>query len=147
MINFLPFIDMDLFYLLQEIHGLITSLKFSGIEIKTAHSLESWSGGVLVMVSGSVQTKQFSGWRRFVQTFFLAPQEKGYFILNDIFQLLDEEQVHQQQASMSVHNNFNSNINNATSAPEPGMILRQSTLFDGSFFMLRLRRPSLILKY
>ncbi|CAA6655341.1 unnamed protein product [Spirodela intermedia] len=101
-----------------QIHSLIMSLKFSGIEIKTAHSLESWSGGVLVMVSGSVQTKQFSGWRRFVQTFFLAPQEKGYFILNDIFHLLDEEQVHQQQVPMSVHNSFNSTIINATSAPD-----------------------------
>ncbi|MQL81320.1 hypothetical protein Taro_013794 [Colocasia esculenta] len=101
-----------------QIHNLIMSLKFSGIEIKTAHSLESWSGGVLVMVSGSVQTKEFSGCRRFVQTFFLAPQEKGYFVLNDIFHLRDEEQFDLPQAPMSVHNNFDPPVNTVVSVPE-----------------------------
>ncbi|XP_019180548.1 PREDICTED: uncharacterized protein LOC109175679 isoform X4 [Ipomoea nil] len=38
-----------------QIHTVIMSLHFTGIEIKTAHSLDSWNGGVLVMVSGSVQ--------------------------------------------------------------------------------------------
>jgi hypothetical protein len=46
-------------------------------------------GGVLVMVSGSLSTKS-TGKRNFTQTFFLAPQEKGYFVLNDIFRYLDE---------------------------------------------------------
>ena len=43
--------------ILQEIHNLVMCLNFKGIEIKTAHSLESWSGGILVMVSGFVQLK------------------------------------------------------------------------------------------
>lgn len=44
-----------------------------------------------MVVTGSVRSKYFTGWRKFVQTFFLAPQEKGYFVLNDIFQFVTEE--------------------------------------------------------
>ncbi|CAN1766925.1 Nuclear transport factor 2 [Linum perenne] len=73
------------------------SLNFAAIEIKTINSIESWNGGVLVMVSGSVKTKDFSGRKNFVHTFFLAPQETGYFVLNDIFQFIDSEVVYQQQ--------------------------------------------------
>ncbi|KAL9319006.1 hypothetical protein ACSQ67_015523 [Phaseolus vulgaris] len=65
-----------------QIHQLIMSLSYTGIEIKTAHSLESWSGGVLVMVSGSVQIKDFNQRRKFMQTFFLAPQEKGFLAMD-----------------------------------------------------------------
>ena len=64
-----------------QLHTVVMSLRYSGVEIKTAHSLESWNGGVLVMVSGSVHLKNFAGRRNFVQTFFLAPQEKGYLYL------------------------------------------------------------------
>lgn len=32
-------------------------------------------------------------WRKFVQTFFLAEQPNGYFVLNDIFRFLKEETV------------------------------------------------------
>ncbi|KAK9069016.1 hypothetical protein SSX86_013132 [Deinandra increscens subsp. villosa] len=74
-----------------QIHTLIQSLHFSGIEIKTINSLESWSQGIVVVVSGSVKSKLFSGWRKFVQTFFLAPQEKGYFVMNDIFHFVSED--------------------------------------------------------
>ena len=32
-------------------------------------------------------------WRKFVQTFFLAEQPNGYFVLNDIFRFLKEDAV------------------------------------------------------
>ncbi|CAN1270160.1 Nuclear transport factor 2 [Linum perenne] len=82
---------------MRRIHNIIMSLNFAAIEIKTINSIESWNGGVLVMVSGSVKTKDFSGRKNFVHTFFLAPQETGYFVLNDIFQFIDSEVVYQQQ--------------------------------------------------
>ncbi|XP_010262452.1 PREDICTED: putative G3BP-like protein isoform X2 [Nelumbo nucifera] len=106
-----------------QIHSLIMSLNFTGIEIKTAHSLDSWNGGVIVMVSGSVQTKDFNGKRKFMQTFFLAPQEKGYFVLNDIFHFLDEEPIHQQPAPILAQNAFDSTVNVPSSHPEPDYIL------------------------
>ncbi|MFS7894634.1 putative Ras GTPase-activating protein-binding protein [Helianthus anomalus] len=79
-----------------QIHSLVQSLHFSGIEIKTINSLESWSQGIIVVVSGSVKSKLFTGWKKFVQTFFLAPQEKGYFVMNDIFHFESEEVTHQR---------------------------------------------------
>ncbi|KAF8388288.1 hypothetical protein HHK36_026954 [Tetracentron sinense] len=103
----------------EQIHTLIMSLNFTGIEIKTAHSLESWSGGVVVMVSGSVQTKDFNGRRKFVQTFFLAPQEKGYFVLNDIFHFIDEELIHQHPEAILDQNNLDSKLDAAIPLPEP----------------------------
>lgn len=73
-----------------QIHSIVSLLNFTTIEIKTINSLDSWDGGVLVMVSGFVKIKDISGRRKFVQTFFLAPQEKGYFVLNDMFHFIDD---------------------------------------------------------
>lgn len=98
------------------------SLSYTGVEIKTAHSLESWNGGVLVMVSGSVQMKNFNRMRKFVQTFFLAPQEKGYFVLNDIFYFADEEPMHHFPAVLLSQNNLDSTLNGPTTVPETGLI-------------------------
>ncbi|GAA0165808.1 RNA metabolism protein [Lithospermum erythrorhizon] len=93
-----------------KIHALIMSLNYSGIEIKTAHSLESWNGGVLVMVSGSVHLKEINRRRKFVQNFFLAPQENGYFVLNDIFHFVDEEHILQHPVSYLTQNNFDAKL-------------------------------------
>ncbi|KZV27514.1 hypothetical protein F511_04565 [Dorcoceras hygrometricum] len=83
---------------MMQIHQLIMSLDFTGIEIKTINSLESWNGGVVVVVTGSVKSRDTMRWKKFVQTFFLAPQEKGYFVLNDMFHFGDEEVGHQPSA-------------------------------------------------
>ncbi|KAG0484451.1 hypothetical protein HPP92_008530 [Vanilla planifolia] len=61
----------------------LSALNFTEIEIKTAHSLKSWHGGVLVTVTGFVQAKDFICRRKFVETFFLAPQEKGLDSVQD----------------------------------------------------------------
>ncbi|KAI5680047.1 hypothetical protein M9H77_01274 [Catharanthus roseus] len=115
---------------MQQIHELIMSLNFTAIEIKTINSLASLSGGVLVVVSGFVKSKNFSGWRKFVQTFFLAPQEKGYFVLNDIFHFINEEAIneapivgvseatHQQPAHISADNEFESGPTSSSPPPE-----------------------------
>ncbi|CAL9157176.1 unnamed protein product [Musa hybrid cultivar] len=101
-----------------QIHHLVMCLNFNGIEIKSAQSLESWNGGVLVMVSGYVQLKEYSVRRKFVETFFLAPQEKGYFVLNDIFHLLEEEHIHQHPTVILAHSNLDTNLNAPSSVPE-----------------------------
>ncbi|KAJ4956809.1 hypothetical protein NE237_013592 [Protea cynaroides] len=104
---------------MMQIHTLIMSLNFTEVEIKAVHSLNSWEGGVLVKVSGCVRTNDFSGERKFVQTFFLAPQEKGFFVLNDIFSFLDQEQSHQHPTTMLAENNFESKLNASSPVPEP----------------------------
>ncbi|KAL6900624.1 hypothetical protein ACP4OV_005300 [Aristida adscensionis] len=93
---------------MMDIHSLIMSLNFTQIEIKTANFVNSWGDGVLVMVSGLVQTKEYSHQRKFIQMFFLAPQEKGYFVLNDYFHFVDQE--HMQSAPVIAQENFESNL-------------------------------------
>ena len=43
---------------MQHIHIIVTSLNFSTIEIKTINSLDSWDGGVIVMVTCVIKNKE-----------------------------------------------------------------------------------------
>ncbi|GAB2227461.1 hypothetical protein Droror1_Dr00009283 [Drosera rotundifolia] len=104
---------------MAQIHALVMSMRFTAIEIKTAHSLESWNGGVVVMVTGTVQLRNFSGRKKFAETFFLAPQEKGYFVLNDIFHFIDEDQAHPIPVAYMAQNNYNAKLNTVPAVPEP----------------------------
>lgn len=96
------------------------SLNFTSIEVKTLNSIDSWNRGVLVMVSGLVKAREFSGRRKFVQTFFLAPQETGYFVLNDIFQFNDDDEIiYQHQAPIPSEHQFDTQLNASSPLPEP----------------------------
>ncbi|KAB2021893.1 hypothetical protein ES319_D07G171400v1 [Gossypium barbadense] len=85
----------------------------------TINSLDSWNVGVLVMVSGSVKIKDFSSRRKFVQTFFLAPQEKGYFVLSDILQFIDDGETSQLPASTLQENKHDAQPNLSSPVAEP----------------------------
>uniref|UniRef100_A0A1J3DU21 Putative G3BP-like protein n=1 Tax=Noccaea caerulescens TaxID=107243 RepID=A0A1J3DU21_NOCCA len=64
----------------------------TGAEIANVDTQESYGGGVLVLVTGYLTGRD--GVRRlFTQTFFLAPQETGYFVLNDMFRYIDETTI------------------------------------------------------
>ncbi|XP_047311677.1 nuclear transport factor 2-like isoform X2 [Impatiens glandulifera] len=76
-----------------QIHTLVKSLDYRGVEITTLHSLESWNGSVMMMATGVVHTKVSNARRKFAQTFCLAPQEKGFFLLNDIFHYIEDDSV------------------------------------------------------
>lgn len=133
-VNYIPPFPSKLKKLLsgQQIHTLVMSLSYTGIEIKTAHSLESWSGGVLVMVSGSVQIKDNQR-RKFMQTFFLAPQEKGFFVLNDIFHFVEDDLIHHHhhhQAVLLAQSNLDSKLNVPSSINKPGKFSASLYLFS-----------------
>uniref|UniRef100_A0A0D6R0U5 NTF2 domain-containing protein n=1 Tax=Araucaria cunninghamii TaxID=56994 RepID=A0A0D6R0U5_ARACU len=85
---------------MMEIHNCVMSLNYTGccIEIKSADVQDSLSGGVLVMVTGSIQRRDRDAKKNFVQTFFLAPQEKGYYVLNDIFRFSEDEVYVERQS-------------------------------------------------
>ncbi|KAH1129830.1 hypothetical protein J1N35_001208 [Gossypium stocksii] len=102
-----------------QIHAMVMSLNFTAIEIMTINSLDSWNGGVLVMVSGSVKIKDFSSRSKFVQTFFLAPQEKGYFVLSDILQFIDDGVTSQLPASTLQENKHDAQPNLSSPVAEP----------------------------
>ncbi|KAG9440544.1 hypothetical protein H6P81_020709 [Aristolochia fimbriata] len=73
----------------------IRSLDYSEsrAEIKTVDAQESLNGGVLVLVTGYLTGKD-NVKKNFTQSFFLAPQDKGYFVLNDIFQYVEDVEHH-----------------------------------------------------
>lgn len=57
------------------------------------HSVDAQSsaaGGIIIQVIGEMSNAG-EAWRKFAQTFFLAEQPNGYFVLNDIFRYLKEE--------------------------------------------------------
>ena len=81
-------------YFEQAIDKKIMALGYGVIsaEIATVDTQESHGGGYIVLVTGYLTGKD-SVRRTFSQTFFLAPQETGYFVLNDMFRFIDEGTV------------------------------------------------------
>ena len=61
------------------------------VEIKTADALESYKEGVTLLktrcLTGNNNLK-----RSFVQSFFLAPQHNGFFVLSDVFGYVEDHE-------------------------------------------------------
>ncbi|KAL4571889.1 hypothetical protein LXL04_018656 [Taraxacum kok-saghyz] len=76
---------------MDEINAKILSLNYEDFkaEIKTVDAQESSEGGVNVLVTGHLTGKD-NFVHDFTQSFFLAPQDKGYFVLNDMFRYMDK---------------------------------------------------------
>ncbi|CAN8264862.1 unnamed protein product [Cochlearia groenlandica] len=91
---------------MQAINDKILSLKYEDYtaEIETADAQESHERGVIVMVTGHLTGKD-NVRKEFSQTFFLAPQDKGYFVLNDVFRFHGEKQVTAQARSVTINGN------------------------------------------
>ncbi|KAF5345899.1 hypothetical protein D9758_011441 [Tetrapyrgos nigripes] len=87
-----------------EIHAQITKIGFENCKI-FIHSVDAQSSannGIVIQVIGEMSNKDETEWRKFVQTFFLAEQPNGYFVLNDIFRFLKEESVDDEVAEEEV---------------------------------------------
>ncbi len=83
----------------QQIHDKITSLNFNDAKVFVSNvdTQSSASGGILVQVLGELSNNG-AGWRKFAQTFFLAEQPNGYYVLNDIFRYLkDDDEIEARQ--------------------------------------------------
>ncbi|XP_054800969.1 nuclear transport factor 2-like isoform X2 [Prosopis cineraria] len=76
---------------MKGINEKILSLNYKDLkaEIKTADAQKSYKDGVTVLVTGCLTGKDNLR-RQFAQSFFLAPQDNGYFVLNDVFRYLEE---------------------------------------------------------
>ncbi|XP_030474207.1 nuclear transport factor 2-like [Syzygium oleosum] len=100
---------------MQAINEKIMSLNYEDytVEIETADAQESHEKGVIVLVTGCLTGKD-NARRKFTQTFFLAPQDKGYFVLNDVFRYVGE--------SESLVNGTNDNAPAVALIPELGAI-------------------------
>ncbi|XP_042484674.1 nuclear transport factor 2-like isoform X2 [Macadamia integrifolia] len=107
---------------MDAINQKILSLDYSDCiaEIKTVDAQESHNGGVIVLVTGYLTGKD--GLRRnFTQSFFLAPQDKGYFVLNDLFRYV--EVVEHQAGSESLPNG----VAALTPEQEPAPVAEQTS--------------------
>ncbi|XP_028795951.1 putative G3BP-like protein isoform X2 [Neltuma alba] len=76
---------------MQDINEKILSLDEFIAEIISVDAQESYGGGVLVLVTGFMIGKDCKR-QKFSQCFFLAPQEKGYFVLNDVFRYVNDNE-------------------------------------------------------
>ncbi|XP_052483289.1 nuclear transport factor 2-like [Gossypium raimondii] len=79
---------------LQAINEKVLSLNYEDYtaEIKTADAEDSFEKGIILLVTGSLTGKD-NVKKKFAQTFFLAPQDKGYFVLNDVFRYVEEKEL------------------------------------------------------
>ncbi|XP_022771507.1 putative G3BP-like protein [Durio zibethinus] len=95
---------MNITTTMQAINEKILSLGYGEFtaEITTVDAQDSHSGGVLVLVTGYFTGKDKVK-RKFTQSFFLAPQDKGYFVLNDVFRYVDDAK-HQSGSQDPVNN-------------------------------------------
>ncbi|GJN37138.1 hypothetical protein PR202_gb26063 [Eleusine coracana subsp. coracana] len=94
-----PGADMDVVTTMEAINEKIMSMDVARAEIRAVDAQESLGGGVTVLVMGHL-TRRTGVSREFVQSFFLAPQEKGYFVLNDILRYSGEEGEGGEDASV-----------------------------------------------
>jgi len=100
----------------QEIHNKILSIGFQDCKV-FIHSVDAQSsaaGGIIIQVIGEMSNAG-EAWRKFAQTFFLAEQPNGYFVLNDIFRYLKEESNADDEAEEEV----DAAPNGEAVAPEP----------------------------
>ncbi|XP_052184822.1 nuclear transport factor 2-like isoform X2 [Diospyros lotus] len=86
--------SMSITTTMQAINEKILSLNYGDYraEIKSVDAQESYNGGVHVLVTGFLAGMD-NNTRHFTQTFFLAPQEKGFFVLNDIFRFVEDIEI------------------------------------------------------
>ncbi|XVE72715.1 hypothetical protein DITRI_Ditri11bG0061300 [Diplodiscus trichospermus] len=95
---------------MQAIDEKILSLGYGefAAEITTVDAQDSHNGGVLVLVTGYLTGKDKMK-QKFTQSFFLAPQDKGYFVLNDVFRYIDDAK--HQSGSQDPVNNIEAALN------------------------------------
>ncbi|XP_038695064.1 nuclear transport factor 2-like [Tripterygium wilfordii] len=84
---------------MQGINEKILSLNYTDFkaEIKTADAQKSYMEGVSVLVTGCLTGKDNLR-LKFAQSFFLAPQDNGFFVLNDVFRYLEDSEPLETQS-------------------------------------------------
>lgn len=91
-------------------------MDYKKAEIMTADAQDSMKDGVILLVTGFL-TGVDNMRRRFTQTFFLAPQHIGYFVLNDVLRYMDENDP---LDANTISLNEIDDIPSASLTPDPG---------------------------
>ncbi|OMO72038.1 Nuclear transport factor 2 [Corchorus olitorius] len=100
----------------KEINDLILSLDFKSYraQIIFADPQLSFAKGVIVLVTGYLIGAD-NVRRKFTQSFFLAPQESGYYVSNDVFRYVDDI----EPEPVAVANNDVDESTQAALSPDP----------------------------
>ncbi|CAN7053616.1 unnamed protein product [Brassica rapa subsp. trilocularis] len=72
-------------------HYLTCEYKGTTYDVLSVDSQRSLQDGILIMVVGFLTGKDNLK-RKFSQTFYLAPQDKAYVVVNDMYRFVDEEE-------------------------------------------------------
>ncbi|KAL5544634.1 hypothetical protein UlMin_008418 [Ulmus minor] len=104
---------------MQAINDKILSLKYEDYkaEIKTADAQDSYGKGVIVLVTGCMTGKD-NVRKKFTQSFFLAPQYNGYYVLNDVFRFVEEKEISQTNSVSA--NGISESAEEVALTTEPG---------------------------
>uniref|UniRef100_A0A5B7CAF6 Putative ras GTPase-activating protein-binding protein 2 n=1 Tax=Davidia involucrata TaxID=16924 RepID=A0A5B7CAF6_DAVIN len=113
---------------MKGINDKICSLDYKNYkaEIETADAQDSFKDGVIVLVTGCLTGKDNLR-RKFAQTFFLAPQDKGYFVLNDVFRYVEESEPLESN-TVTVNGIDDTPSVSRTPDPEPPCVLDHPVL-------------------
>ncbi|KAK3835008.1 MAG: hypothetical protein J3R72DRAFT_424498 [Linnemannia gamsii] len=90
--------DIQVFNGQQAINEKIMELDFEDCKVLVSNldSQGSIHGGIVVQVLGEMSNRGGPA-QKFVQTFFLAEQPKGYYVHNDIFRFLKDDHEEEQE--------------------------------------------------
>ena len=83
----------------QAIHERVNTIGFEDTKVYVSNvdSQSSADGGIVIQVLGEMSNKG-GKWRKFAQTFFLAQQPNGFYVLNDIFRYLKDDDDEKDEA-------------------------------------------------
>ncbi|MCO5551612.1 hypothetical protein L7F22_005117 [Adiantum nelumboides] len=103
----------------DEIYRVVTSSDHENWqpELFTVDALGTFGGSVFVLVTGAMHKNNNT--RKFVQSFILAPQIKGYYVLNDILRYVDEWTEHSvDNKSYGMQEEYGDSLLVANAVPE-----------------------------
>jgi hypothetical protein len=84
---------------MQPINERIKELEFKDTKVRVTNvDSQGSDSNIVIQVIGEISNNN-NAHRRFVQTFVLAAQTNGYFVLNDIFRYLADDSVEDEEAA------------------------------------------------
>lgn len=119
---------------MKDINEKILSMDYSEYrtQIKTVDAQETLNGGVLLLVTGYLFGND-NVRRDFTQSFLLATQETGYYVLNDIFRFVEEAEQQQEQQGLANETGVPSSAENGIARKPPFISCFQIFSFSNSF--------------
>ncbi|KAL8139023.1 hypothetical protein V2J09_005024 [Rumex salicifolius] len=116
--------NMSLTTGMEAINAKIQSYGTLKAEITSIDAQESHNGGVVVLITGYM-VKEGDIRQSFTQTFFLAPQKVGFFVLNDIFRYLEDGHSQQENGNLA-----NAVVEAENTADQETSLVQQNEIVD-----------------